>query len=142
QAHGDGDQGQCKFGAFHGISQGNRAPMILNRQEMKRAGIPALFCDARAISYLIESTHFTSVLTSASGTAAFGGIGTWPQTPCPPFFTFSTSFASASFCPAYFLATSAYVAPIVFVPLTTWQVVHMCFLARSSLARAGSAATR
>ena len=32
---------------------------------------------------------------SASGTCALGGIGTWPQTPWPPFFTFSTSLASA-----------------------------------------------
>ena len=43
---------------------------------------------------------------SASFTAAFGGIGIWPQTPVPPFFTFSTSFASAPLSPSYFAATS------------------------------------
>src|SRR5258706_1909830 len=31
---------------------------------------------------------------------------------------------------------------MVFAPLTTWQVVHMCFLARSSLAWAGSATVK
>ena len=36
-----------------------------------------------------------SVLTSASGTVEFGGIGIWPQTPAPPFLTFGDSLASA-----------------------------------------------
>ena len=32
---------------------------------------------------------------SASEICAFGGIGIWPQTPTPPFFTLSASLASA-----------------------------------------------
>src|SRR6266480_4436659 len=35
-------------------------------------------------SVRIQATRF---LTSASDTCAFGGIGIWPQTPTPPFFT-------------------------------------------------------
>ena len=40
--------------------------------------------------------YATSVLMSASDTVAFGGIGTGPQTPCPPFFTFSASVAAGA----------------------------------------------
>ena len=36
--------------------------------------------------FRIQSTSF---LMSASGTAGFGGIGTLPHAPCPPFLTFS-----------------------------------------------------
>jgi hypothetical protein len=43
---------------------------------------------------------------SASLTCPFGGIGTWPQTPTPPFFTLSASFAAASLSARYFAATS------------------------------------
>ena len=75
----------------------------------------------------MERIHFTSACRSASGTVGFGGIGTWPQTPVPPFFTFSASFDSMPFCPAYFFATSAYVGPTVFAPLGTLNVARTVF---------------
>src|SRR5947207_2691136 len=43
---------------------------------------------------------------SPSGTCAFGGIGTCPQTPWPPFFTFSKSLASACGSLRYFAAAA------------------------------------
>jgi hypothetical protein len=45
-------------------------------------------------------------LMSPSGTAGLGAIGTGPQTPEPPFFTFSASLASTPDWPLYFLAMS------------------------------------
>jgi len=62
---------------------------------------------APADSYLVDRIHFTSARTSSSGTWALGGIGTRPQTPEPPVFTYSPSLAAAAFCPADFLAPSA-----------------------------------
>jgi uncharacterized damage-inducible protein DinB len=57
-------------------------------------------------AYFWERIHFTNVLTSASGTAAFGGIGTFPQTPWLPFLTLAASFVEASLSARYFAATS------------------------------------
>ena len=74
---------------------------------------------------------------SASGTAALGGIGIWPHTPCPPFFTFCCSVA-ATFCPLYFWAISLYAGPTVFLS-TVWHARQLCFLASASSACAGSA---
>src|SRR2546426_5069170 len=56
--------------------------------------------------YFCDRIHFTSARTSASGTEALGGIGTWPQVPWLPFFTLSTSFASAPGSLRYFAPTS------------------------------------
>src|SRR5438552_13019309 len=50
--------------------------------------------------------HSTRLLTSASDTCAFGGMGIWPQTPTPPFLTLSASLADAPASPLYFAATS------------------------------------
>lgn len=51
----------------------------------------------RAIGYFAcASTQSTSVLISASGTPAFGGIGTGPQVPLLPAFTLLVSFSAAS----------------------------------------------
>src|SRR3972149_77718 len=57
-------------------------------------------------AYFSVRMYLIIVLMSASETAGFGGIGTWPQAPLPPFFTFSASIFSASALPAYFFATS------------------------------------
>src|SRR4029077_20393794 len=76
---------------------------------------------------------------SASGTWPFGGIGTVPQAPVPPFFTLSKSLASAPLSPRYFAATSLYEGPTSFLS-TAWQAKQPAFLASSSLARAGAAA--
>src|SRR6266478_8560809 len=57
-------------------------------------------------AYFCDRIHFTRALMSASGTWVLGGIGTWPQTPWPPFLTLSTSFASAPGSLRYFAATS------------------------------------
>jgi len=46
--------------------------------------------------YLRLRIHFTTACRSSSGTWGFGVIGTCPQTPAPPFRTFSASFASTS----------------------------------------------
>jgi hypothetical protein len=43
-----------------------------------------------------ERIQLTSALTSASGTVGFGGIGTLPHTPWPPFLIFSASLAGAA----------------------------------------------
>src|SRR6185503_2547587 len=55
--------------------------------------------------HLIDNTQVASCLAS-SGVTGFAGIGTWPQTPTPPFWIFSASLATASFWPAYLAATS------------------------------------
>jgi hypothetical protein len=39
--------------------------------------------------FFSERMYATSVLMSASLTCVFGGIGTGPHTPEPPFYTFS-----------------------------------------------------
>lgn len=44
--------------------------------------------------------HLTRILMSVSLTVEFGGIGTLPQTPTPPFLTLSISFVSAALSPA------------------------------------------
>src|SRR5690349_5222510 len=62
--------------------------------------------DHRGEGYFCDRIHFTSARMSASGTEALGGIGTWPQTPVPPFFTFSKSRAAAPLSLRYFAATS------------------------------------
>src|SRR5258707_13233972 len=92
--------------------------------------------------YFCDKTHFTRVLMSASETVEFGGIGTWPQTPTPPFFTLSTSFASAALSPLYLAATSLKAGPTIFLS-TAWQAVQALFCASaiSSAAKAGAAAT-
>src|SRR2546421_12112454 len=56
--------------------------------------------------YFWDRIHCTSAFASASGTVVFGGMGTWPHTPTPPFLTLSTSLASAALSPRYLLATS------------------------------------
>src|SRR5258706_12724858 len=65
--------------------------------------------------YFCDRTHFTSFWMSASLTVELGGIGTWPQTPAPPFFTLSTSFASAALSPLYLAATSLTAGPTIFL---------------------------
>src|SRR5258706_7406441 len=77
---------------------------------------------------------------SASGTLEFGGIGTWPHTPTPPFFTLSTSIASAFGSLRYLLATSLYDGPTIFLS-TSWHAVQAFFFASSRLANAGEALT-
>ena len=71
------------------------------------------------------------VLRSASETDGFGGIGTGPQTPCPPFLTFSISFAAAPASPLYFAATSTYAGPTTFLSFE-WHAAQPFFLIRSS----------
>src|SRR4051794_18729755 len=88
---------------------------------------------AGASGYFCDRIHFTSDLMSLSGTWLLGGIGTWPQTPWPPFFTFSKSFASACLSSRYFAATSLYDGPTSFLS-TAWQAKQLCFLASSSCA--------
>src|SRR5689334_25044943 len=53
-----------------------------------------------------SSTNAIIVFKSASLTCGFGGIGTWPHTPDPPFFTLSKSFAGALLSFLYFSDTS------------------------------------
>src|SRR3978361_555464 len=53
------------------------------------------------VSYFSERIHATRVLMSSSFTVAFGGIGTGPQTPEPPFLTLSNSLAGAVASPRY-----------------------------------------
>src|SRR5512143_4103866 len=78
------------------------------------------------------------VLRSASLTCGFGGIGTWPQTPDPPFLTLSKSFAGALASPLYLAATSTYAGPTSFLSIE-WQAVQPFFLIRSSPASAWTA---
>src|SRR6266496_4903362 len=60
-----------------------------------------------AISYFLRvRIQPTSALMSASGTLAFGGIGTGPHTPAPPAFTLASSLAAAPASPLYLAATS------------------------------------
>src|ERR1700704_3310909 len=86
-----------------------------------------------SICYFSDRIHFTSAFTSSSFTPAFGGIITGPQTPEPPFFTFSTSIASAFASPLYLAATSLYAGPTSFLS-TWWQAVQPLLVASSRLA--------
>src|SRR5436853_5853540 len=72
---------------------------------------------------------------SASLTCVFGGIGTAPQTPLPPFFTFSNSLSGALASPLYLAATSLYAGPTTFLSIA-WQAVQPDFFNRSSPASA------
>src|SRR5512141_2015414 len=76
---------------------------------------------------------------SASDTDALGGIGTGPQTPEPPFFTFSASFAGALASPRYFAATSLYAGPTTFLSIA-WHAVQPSFFINSSPESAARAA--
>src|SRR5438067_3228963 len=76
--------------------------------------------------FLSVRIQATSAFTSSSGTAAFGGIGTWPQTPEPPVLTFCASLADASLSSLYFAATSWYAGPTIFLS-TAWQAAQPSF---------------
>src|SRR5688500_4094871 len=93
----------------------------------------------RARGHFKAQIHFTSAFTSASGTLALGGMGTCPQVPTLPLFTFSTSIASDFGSPRYLFATSLYAGPTSFLSIAR-QAVQACFFASSSLARVGVAA--
>jgi hypothetical protein len=67
---------------------------------------------------------------SASLTCVFGGIGTGPQTPEPPFLTLSASLAAAPASPLYFAATSWYAGPMTFLSIA-WHAVQPLFFSRS-----------
>src|SRR5687767_9180265 len=75
--------------------------------------------------YFCDRIHFTSALISASGTAAFGGMGIWPHLPALPFLTLSKRAASAPLLPRYFAATSLYAGPITFLS-AAWQARQPC----------------
>src|SRR5690242_4467596 len=98
---------------------------------MKKAGLRRLFWvpdDSGMTSrnkrgHLIDRIQATSFLMSSSLTALLGGIGTWPHTPTPPFFTFSSSIAWALALPLYLAATSLYAGPTSFLS-TAWHAVH------------------
>src|SRR3989304_3467940 len=96
----------ANFDLFMG-SPGKQGPNDTDTAGNEKGRFPGPSCQQIAPAYLTDRTHFTSALTSASGTAALGGIGTWPPQPCPPFLTLSNIFASASFWAVCFLATSA-----------------------------------
>src|SRR5512147_726341 len=64
---------------------------------------------------------------SASVTVGFGGIGTWPQTPTPPAFTFAASLAAAPASPLYFAETSLYAGPTTFLSIA-WHAVQPYFV--------------
>src|ERR1017187_3688130 len=72
----------------------------------KKPALGRLFVCGASGYFLVDSTHFTRALISASGTVALGGIGIWPHAPEPPFLTLAMSFASAPASPLYFAATS------------------------------------
>src|SRR6185369_12908170 len=55
--------------------------------------------------YLSESTQATSAVAS-SGWTLFGGIGTGPQAPLPPWMTLAARAPVASAWPTYLAATS------------------------------------
>src|ERR1700682_3259997 len=84
-----------------------------------------------------DRIHLTRVLMSSSLTVVFGGIGTWPHTPTPPFFTLSMSLASAVLSLRYLAATSLKEGATIFLS-TAWHAVHPFFFASSSLAKAGT----
>src|SRR6185369_17096289 len=130
-------QGQTGPGVARGLAKRCPDTGWFRKVSTTPSPLLALFPCSR---YLRERTHFTRVLMSSSFTLELGGIGTWPQTPTPPFFTLSTSLASAVASPAYFLATSLYAGPTSFLSMA-WQAVQAFFLASSSLARAGAART-
>ena len=69
--------------------------------------------------------HLTTACRSGSGTCGFGVIGISPQTPDPPFFTFSTSAASTSL-PWYLAATSLKAGPTTLWS-TAWHAVQPYF---------------
>jgi hypothetical protein len=92
-------------------------------------------------NYFSDRTHFTKVRASASETCVLAGIGTAPHTPLPPFNTFCVNLFSASFCPAYFAATSLKAGPTTLFEIE-WQVIQFFALANSSgLANAAFAVT-
>src|SRR5260221_5970582 len=78
--------------------------------------------------YFCDKTHFTRVLMSASETVEFGGIGTWPQTPNPPFFTLSTNLASAALSTLYLAETSLKCGPTIILS-TASHAEHAAFYA-------------
>src|SRR5258706_13954541 len=90
--------------------------------------------------HLSDRIHFTSAWMSLSLTVLLGGIGTWPQTPTPPSFTFFTSIASAVLSLRYLAATSLNAGPTIFLS-TAWHAVQAFFFASSSFARAARSAT-
>ena len=60
-----------------------------------------------ACAYFFSASMYAIiVLMSSSLTCGLGGMGTGPQTPDPPFFTFSASLAAAPASPLYLAATS------------------------------------
>src|SRR6185436_20564728 len=96
-----------ELGVLHGFSGGcwgrSGADMVTPPSPGNR---PRPDGRSRLAGYFCDRIHFTRAWTSASGTCALGGIGTWPQTPWPPFFTFSASLAWAPESLAYLAATS------------------------------------
>src|SRR4030095_8196756 len=90
-------------------------------------------------TYFSARMYATKILMSASDTVAFGGIGTGPQTPEPPLFIFSASFAAAPASPRYFAAPSLYDGPTTFLS-TAWQAVQPSFFISSSPESAARAA--
>src|SRR6185437_440123 len=99
------------------------------RRALLHAG-SSLSHDRRAyFSARISSTIF---LISASETRGeFGGIGIGPQTPEPPFFTFSTSISTALGLPRYLAATSLYDGPTIFLS-SEWHALQPSFFIMSS----------
>ncbi len=59
-----------------------------------------------AVYFLSVMIQVTSSLISAGGTAAFGGIGIWPQTPVLPSLTLLDSISTAFLSLLYLAATS------------------------------------
>src|SRR4029453_16329636 len=76
---------------------------------------------------------------SASLIPAFGGIGTAPQAPEPPSFTFFDSFATASLSLLYLAATSTYDGPTSFLSIA-WQSAQLSFFINASAAALSSTA--
>src|SRR5689334_16217116 len=76
---------------------------------------------------------------SASLTCEFGGIGTGPQTPAPPFLTFVCSLAAALLSPRYLLATSLYAGPTTFLSIAWHAGMQLFFVSRSVPASASAA---
>ena len=89
--------------------------------------------------YLSDSTHWTSVLTSASGTL-FGGIGIAPQTPVLPFLTLCSSLSSAYASPAYFFEMSLNAGPTTFLSIE-WQAEQLYLVASCIALESSTAAT-
>src|SRR5690242_1820841 len=111
-------------GAIAALSPARGLQRITARPRPGRA--PARYC--YFLSARMRSTIF---LASASLTCVFGGIGTGPHTPEPPFLTLSVSFAAAEASPLYFAATSLYEGPITFLS-SEWQALQPFFFIMSS----------